>query len=510
MMKNIKAGNGVLNFVNIDPVEKPKLWPKSMPHKTRRFILLAPNSNSKLEYLKAFHQVPGGLLAVAARVQEIRPDIECVIVDEAMGDEFPEDLEPGNDLVGITANTAEANYAYTWTVKLREKYPELPIVCGGPHFTFQPEEALHFFDVVFQGESEGILPQFFEDLKQGNLKSIYNGRLEPVKLDRPDFPVLEPKKFLQKPDEYGSNVLLTSRGCNNNCIFCAERAFSGKGVRYLNMDRVKKLLENLPEKPVIYVADDNIIANRERAIELAGLLKELKVSWLCHSNITIGDDFELLKILGKSGCVMVVIGIESIEENNIKSIGKAHINKPANYEKQLNNIRNIGGMAVYGEFMLWGEGSRYPDSIVKLADWIHSQHAIECIQITIETPIPGTKLREIREKQNRILTVGPYGKKITWDDYDFTHITQDIPGISPEQALRAFHWIYGKLYGTKPLHIWKYLPSFLKTHFIHSQSTFINKLVGTIFSLKFHSGVRDGLKMHEMDTPDGKVRVKTL
>ena len=448
-------------------------------------------------------------MAIAAAVGEIEPDTECIIIDEAMGDVLPDHLEPDRDIIGLTANTSEANYAYALAVKFRERYPELPIVGGGPHFTFQTEEALHFFDVVFQGEAENTLPLFFADLKKGTLKPVYDGRQAAVRLDRPDFPVIEPKKSLQQPDEYGAYFLLTSRGCNNKCVYCAQSAFSGKGIRYLDFGRVEKWLENLPRKSALLVHDDNVISDRAHAIELAGILKAYGVPWTCQTNIIIGDDPELLKILGKSGCVMLIIGIESIEKKNLMSIGKAHINVPEHYSRQLENIRNIGGMGVYGEFMLGSDGFQYPDSVEKLMDWIRSKKAIEFAQITLETPLPGTRLREIRTKQNRILETGPYGKKISWNDYDLVHLTQTIPGLSAEEAQRTIHWLYGKFYGTNPLYTLRYLPVFLKTHILHGQSGFHHRLVGTVFPYLLHRGAYK-VAMHKMETPGGRVNVKIL
>ncbi len=56
------------------------------------------------------------------------------------------------DLVGISTITATATSAYALADHFREK--GIPVVFGGPHVTFLPEEALEHGDYCIAGEGE--------------------------------------------------------------------------------------------------------------------------------------------------------------------------------------------------------------------------------------------------------------------------------------------------------------------------------------------------------------------
>src|SRR5512146_1709733 len=105
------------------------------------------------------------LLSVAAATP---PGHHVRILDEQV-DPVPTDVSA--DLVGITCMTAAAPRAYALADALRAR--GVPVVLGGFHPTFLPEEALRHADAVVRGEAEGIWEQVVADAAAGRLHGVY-------------------------------------------------------------------------------------------------------------------------------------------------------------------------------------------------------------------------------------------------------------------------------------------------------------------------------------------------
>jgi len=493
-----------LTNVTVAPFEKPLWWNKSASHSLERIIFIAPDSpTSKFGKITIFRMPPGPLLAIAAHTKQILGDsVHCAIVDEVVGDVLPTDIRPDKDLVAITAVTSNVNYAYARINQIKEKYGPVPVVFGGHHATHLPDETLCFADVVVRGESENVWPELLNDLKNGKLKQIYDGTKTTVDISGLDFPIPD-ISFLQQPQKYGTFIVYSSRGCINACPFCDMQAFFGKSfVRYRHIDNVAKEIESLPKRFTLSLADDNILNNRERAIELAKILGTSGTAWTCQTDIRIGDDPKLLDLFAKSGCIMCVIGFESIDKDAVKYVGKAKVNNPDNYERQIRNIK-AAGINIYAELMFGLPGTRYPDTFEKTVEWL-KKYNIDFAQMTVETPLPGTVLRDRMIKENRLLTRGSFGKPISWDDYDFLHVVSSPVGITPEQLQRGLHWAYYEFYGDT---FWKsYIsnfPNMLKSNWFDGwDSGGINlksRILRTASSYLMFNSLVNTVKMHEME-----------
>jgi radical SAM superfamily enzyme YgiQ (UPF0313 family) len=84
---------------------------------------------------------------------------------------FVEDIAPidwsfveSSDLVGISTITSTAPRAYALADLIRRK--GIPVILGGPHPTFLPEEALRHADYVVRGEADMTILPLIESLKK--------------------------------------------------------------------------------------------------------------------------------------------------------------------------------------------------------------------------------------------------------------------------------------------------------------------------------------------------------
>lgn len=63
--------------------------------------------------------------------------------------------------------------------------------------------------------------------------------------------------------------------------------------------------------------DDNIIADPDYAGRFFRELTPLGIRWLAQSDISIAEDDELLGLAAKSGCIGLLIGLESIHQEDL-------------------------------------------------------------------------------------------------------------------------------------------------------------------------------------------------
>src|SRR6185312_16055288 len=96
---------------------------------------------------RALYSPLAGLLAVAGAIPRDR--YEVVLTDENIE---PIDFDLRADLVGISAMTAYVNRGYEIADAFRAR--GVPVVMGGVHPSFMPQEALKHCDAVVIGEAE--------------------------------------------------------------------------------------------------------------------------------------------------------------------------------------------------------------------------------------------------------------------------------------------------------------------------------------------------------------------
>jgi radical SAM superfamily enzyme YgiQ (UPF0313 family) len=104
------------------------------------------------------------------------PDVEVVLHDERIG---PIPLDEATDLVAMTVETYTARRAYQLASSYRRR--GVPVVMGGYHPTFLPDECAPFADAVVIGDAEAVWPAVVSDARRGRLRAIYRqGEFPPL------------------------------------------------------------------------------------------------------------------------------------------------------------------------------------------------------------------------------------------------------------------------------------------------------------------------------------------
>jgi radical SAM superfamily enzyme YgiQ (UPF0313 family) len=229
--------------------------------------------------------------------------------------------------------------------------------------------------------------------------------------------------------EYHFSAIQTTRGCPMQCDFCSVSTFNGCQYRLRPINEVLDELEKLPTNNVFFF-DDNIIGygkkSQERAIELfKGIVERgIKIEWLGQASLNFADNEDVLKWAARSGCKMVLIGIESEKAEQLKETGKKlnlHIGVDA-YAKLFRKIHRHG-ISILGAF-IFGMDTDSKQSLYERAEYI-LKSSVDAWQTTIFTPLPGTRLYNRLKSENRILYTN-YPED--WCKYDFIE-----PVIVPQQ-----------------------------------------------------------------------------
>lgn len=364
------------------------------------------------------------------------PDIERSFVDEVFESiDFNEHV----DLVAISAMTAQVTRGYEIADFYRSK--GVPVIMGGVHVSALPDEALQHADSVMIGEAELQWQTMLNDFQSGALKRVYtcNNHVRMDDIPLPDRSIFAGKK---RPKHGTINSIQATRGCPNNCSFCSVTRFFGNTYRYRDIDSIINEILTLDTTKEICFVDDNIYGNREYAKKLFIRLKELNIRWSGQGNITLSKDKELLKLCAESGCSGLLMGIESINENNLKSINKRtnHVNEYIDAIKQIQD----SGIKILGSF-IFGLEDDTVDIFPKTLRFVE-ETGIALPAFNILTPYPGTKTAAELEQENRIFSYD-------WSDYTATKAVFYPKKMTVDELNEGYKWIYSAVHSNINLQI---------------------------------------------------------
>jgi radical SAM superfamily enzyme YgiQ (UPF0313 family) len=349
------------------------------------------------------------------------------------------------DLVGISTITPTATSSYRIADTFRER--RIPVVMGGPHATFLPEEALKHADYVIAGEGETALPRLVGALDgDGDLADVpglswvQNGALRqnppaaPVgdldALPFADFSLLDSGKGKGVTKGIVRSLLpmQTSRGCPFDCTFCSVTQMFGQRPRARSRQSVIEELSHYdPARRSPFFYDDNFILNRARTKDLLRemIARKLGFKWTTQVRADIAKDPELLDLMVEAGCFALYIGFESVNTEALKEM-KKNISIEE-METAIGELRRRR-IHVHGMFVL-GFDSDTPKSVRSTVSFAISEK-IDSAQFLILTPFPGTELYRSLESEGRILDH-------CWDTFDGHHVKFRPIGFSPWELQKA-------------------------------------------------------------------------
>ncbi|HEX9061692.1 MAG TPA: radical SAM protein [Clostridia bacterium] len=369
-----------------------------------------------------------GLLTVAALASDYFDEIKYI--DENID---TIDFDEKFDIVALSAMTNQIKRAYEVAGEFRSR--NIPVIIGGIHASILPDEAKKYVDSVLVGEAEGIWDELMKDFQNGKLKPIYSNDNKDIDLSVtpiPRYDLLNLKKHKIIPVQ-------ASRGCPHNCEFCSVSKLFGSKYRYKKVEQVVQEIEAVKkvwDRPYIYFTDDNITVNKKYTKELLNALIPLKIRWQGYSDIGIAEDDELLELLYKSGCTSLLFGLESLSTANLDSIEKW---KAKQSEKYVQSVRKIQShkIGVFGSFIVGLDND--DTSVFKdIRDFIVDNNLYGA-SISVQTPLPGTRLYSRLKEENRITSED-------WDKYTVTDVVIKPSKMTVSELEKGFSWLWKEIY----------------------------------------------------------------
>ena len=377
-----------------------------------KILLISPHFGVNKNILSKFINYKALALEQIAALTPERHEVK-IINESFQKINFEEDC----DLVGISIITSNSIRGYRIADEFRKR--GVTIVFGGYHPTALPEESKQHADSVVIGEAEESWPQLLIDFENGELKPFY-------RLNKPVDPDLIPPA-----KRIGQNKLLTTaiqatRGCPNDCEFCAMPMVEGKKFRGRPIENVIEEIKSIKSNNLLFV-DASLTINPNYTKELFTQMKGLNKKFSCFGNINVlARDDELLKISAEAGCKKWLIGLESVSQDTIDSINKK-TNNIEEYDIAINNIKKHGmmitGLLMYG---FDNDTSQVFDETLQALYKLN----LDIASFSIVTPNPGTRLYDKLEREGRILTRD-------WSKYNEGNVVFKPKKMSEEELLEG-------------------------------------------------------------------------
>lgn len=302
------------------------------------------------------------------------------------------DYDKPTDLVALTTETYTALRCY----QIAEQYKKrgIPIVIGGYHATLVPEETQAYADAIVVGEAENVWEQLLADAERGQLKKIYRGEKRPsMDQQKNDRRILADKKYMP------ITLVESGRGCKFGCDFCSISSFFNSSYAYRPPQDVAAEIARTGNK-IVFLVDDNVAADFDRAKALFRELSPLKIKWFSQGTLNMARDPEMLKLMKQSGCSGVLIGFESLSQENLKAMNKSFNMVKGGIQESIKKIREQG-IKIYATFV-FGYDYDTPELFEETLEFAEKQKFF-LTAFNHMQPFPGTPLYHRMEQEKRLL-----------------------------------------------------------------------------------------------------------
>jgi radical SAM superfamily enzyme YgiQ (UPF0313 family) len=209
-----------------------------------------------------------------------------------------------------------------------------------------PDLFVDHSDFIIYGEPEEAVLR----LAAGEeMRGIVHSR-ELADLDALPFPrwdllgALDPRSSLGSwTRPLGGLPVLASRSCPEFCTYCPHRILAGYRARSVGsiVDELQMLCGLRPD-PFVIFRDPLFTHDRERCLELTRAIatRGLRLRFECETRLDRLDD-ELLEALQGAGCANITFGVESLEPETLRKVGRRPI-PPAHQQHVIQACDRLG------------------------------------------------------------------------------------------------------------------------------------------------------------------------
>lgn len=370
-------------------------------------------------------------LGIATIAGATPPEFEVEAIDEFVDLWDPETQE--TDAVALSTLTALAPRSYRIADVFRKR--GIPVIIGGMHPTFLPEEAQQHADAIILGQGELVWPQVCRDLQDKNLQPVYDG----CKAD-PQINVPPARRDIFTNRKYPPlDMVQFSRGCIHHCRFCSVNAFFDG--RY-HRRPIKDVVAEFPtlKRKHLMIADDNLYADRDYCLKALQALAPLQKYVGIQGTLDMAFDEEVMDAAKAAKVSAVFVGIESVVPDSLAESNKGH-NDIERYAEAIENFHRRGIFVEGG--LMFGFDHDTPDVFERTMAAM-DKIRLDVAQIAAVTPMPGTDLFDRLEQEGRIIDRD-------WEHYDCNHVVFTPKQMTVKQLEEGLDWCRQTYYSRRAI-----------------------------------------------------------
>lgn len=415
---------------------------------TKELLVIPPLPPTDLMYLASVAEKEG---------------FEAKICDYSQGGDLVEDLKefkPDYLVVNVATPTLEHDLDALKIAK--DILPNVVTIAKGAIFLTKSEDILknhEALDIVIFGEAEDTLKEILQGVEKP--LGIYYREAGQIKfsgvrpfidnLDEIPFPArhLVDNTIYRRPDNNKVQaVVKVARGCPFHCFFCLATPVSGAKVRRRSVENIVEELKECVEKynitNFVFWSDIfNLDKNWTMALCQAIIDSGLKITWSANTRADTADD-EMAKMMYKSGCRLVSIGVESGSQYMLEKMGK---------KITLDDVRRTvktfkdAKIRIYNYFVIglpW-ESEETVEETIRFAIELDS----DFISFYTATPLPGSRFYEYAKEHDLFDKETSFENAYFYPAVNTHNLTRDRVFELHKSAIKRFY--------LRPLYILKML-----------------------------------------------------
>jgi len=360
---------------------------------------------------------PLGLMQLISIVRQAGHEVELTFLHDAYL-EACRIFKP--DLLAASVMSSDSGVFTSALKKIKQAFPSLPVLMGGPHATFMPNsiESLEV-DALCVGEGDEAILDVLEHI--GNRQPLEGCAIpniisrtsqnppRPLVHNLDVLPFLDRDLIYSKSDtlkHFPLRTFAASRGCPFACTYCFNHSYNalykglGPIVRRRSVENLIQEIEivtkSYPTKFIKFADDAFIHRIDDWFIHFSKEYKsKINIPFYCLLRADVVSE-DMVYLLKSAGCTSVCMSIESGSEPLRKNI----LNRNVSNDKIIKSFDmfNSAGIKIYTNNLLGLPGSSLQDDFDTLKLNIRCKPGIG--HFTIMTPFPGTKIYTYCEEKN--------------------------------------------------------------------------------------------------------------
>jgi len=383
-------------------------------------------------------------------------DVDLRYIPQAKSDQFHLDLietfKPNIYAVSFTSFSALVTYELI--NKIKQQYPDVLIVCGGPHAIYASEEILtkSDVDICVIGEGEQTFFEIASNLEtiitqRKNIRGIAFFDEDDTYVKTPTRELIDdidtipfPLRDLVNDDDFcgltyskarPNTEMVVTRGCPLRCVFCANPVFrlkNGPLYRARSPENIAQEAEELYQRGYreIYIHSDELNVKLDWSIDVCKALAALghdDLYFQCNMRVVPMSE-ELAYWMKQANFWLVRIGLETTSDRVLSGI-----KKKMSFDKTMRACKLLTdqGIKVFGFTMLfnyWEEDGELQhetvDEVKKTIKDVYSlwrQGYINYTSWAFACPVQGSEFYDIALKHGMIDE--NYYPGDTWNTHDY-------------------------------------------------------------------------------------------